>query len=203
MSNLSYQFWKLSLLTAYRGLLDFQTRGLENVPKRGGAILAGNHASFLDPPAMGAPIAREVYFVARGSLAESKALGIFMWMSDVIRIRRGEGDTVAIRKMMKRLEEGGLVGVFPEGTRSLDGNLGPFEQGAVLVARRAKVPIIPVGIAGTFEALPKGRGLRRYPVRVVYGKPFDASVGTRDEANQELRRRIGLLLEEARSWIAV
>lgn len=203
MSAIGYQVCKLGLLALYRALLDFEARGMENVPKRGPALLAANHASFLDPPALGIALARQVYFVARGTLADSKKLDIFMWLSDVIRIRRGEADSAAIRKVMQRLGEGGLVGLFPEGTRSLDGKLGEFEEGTILIARRAKVPIIPVGIAGTFEALPKGRGLRRHPIRVVYGKPFDASAGSRAEANQELRRRIGLLLEEAQSWKAV
>lgn len=203
MTALGYQSFKLSFLVLMRGLLDYEAQGLENVPKRGAAILAGNHCSFLDPPALGVAISRPVFFVARGTLADSKALDIFMWLSDVIRIRRGEGDTVAIRKVMQRLHEGQLVALFPEGTRSLDGKLGPFEEGAVLIARRAKVPIIPVGIAGTYEALPKGRGLRRFPIRVLFGKPFDVSAGSRAEANEELRRRIGLLLEEAKSWKSV
>lgn len=200
MKEALYHLSRHLCLGVLRGFFDFRFYGWENIPRSGAAILAGNHASFFDPPAMGAAVRRHVYFVARGTLAKSRLFAFFLWAYDVIRIRRGESDFQAVRSILERLKAGRVVGLFPEGTRSLDGQLGPFQEGTVLIARRARVPIVPLGIAGTFEAFPKGRRWpRRHPVRVVYGQPFDASSGTRDEANRELRRRIGLLLEEARS----
>lgn len=196
----AYHFFRKTLLTLFRTFFDLHVYGTENVPYRGGAVLVGNHASFMDPPVMGAVFNRPVSFVARGSLTESAA---FIWifkLCGVIPIRRNEADTQAIRTMVSHLSEGRLIGLFPEGTRSRDGKLGKFSEGAVLVARKAKVPIIPVAIYGTFDALPKGRiWPRRATVRVQYGIPLDANAGTREEVNELIRQRIALSLEELRS----
>lgn len=194
-----YHFFRRILLTILRGFFSFETYGSERVPHRGGAVLVGNHASFMDPPAMGVVFNRPVRFVARGTLTESKAFVWIFKLCAVIPIRRNEPDTISIRKMLDSLHAGELVGLFPEGTRTLDGKLGEFAPGAILVARRAKVPIIPVAIYGTFDALPKGRlWPRRATVRVAYGIPIDANAGSRDEVNAKVRQQIELSLEELR-----
>lgn len=199
MHSFFYLLFRSLFYIGLRSFWNLQFDGLENVPKRGGAILVANHVSFFDPPVLGGPIKRHTSFVARATLSNSKVFALFFYLVEGISIRRGEADSGALREVLRRLQAGRLVALFPEGTRSPDGKLGKFSDGVIVLARKAKVPVIPAGIAGTYEAFPRKGGMKRHPIRVIYGKPFDASVGTREEANEELRRRIGLLLEEARA----
>jgi 1-acyl-sn-glycerol-3-phosphate acyltransferase len=152
---------------------DFKAYGRRNVPRSGGALLVSNHHSFLDPVLVGVPLDRPVSFMARSGLFGNRAFGWVIRSCNAYPVRQGTGDVGAMRQTIARLQEGHLLNVFPEGSRSEDGALGPIQHGVALVVRRARVPVVPVAIVGSFEAWPRHRRIfRPHPVRVLYGKPL-------------------------------
>ena len=148
-------------------------------PDHGGLLLA-NHQSFLDPIVLGLPLERSISFLARDSLFRLPGFGRYLRAMKTLPIARDAPATAVMRTALAAMGRGELVGLFPEGTRTRDGSLGELKPGFVTLARRGGVPVYPVGIAGTFEALPRSR---RLPVpspgrvRVVFGEPLtDAEI---------------------------
>ncbi len=149
-------------------------KGAENVPQTGGAIIASNHASGIDPFVLGAASRRSITFIARGTLAERRLFRMLTRGVHVVAISRNESDRAALRAINQELEEGRICGIFPEGTRSLDGRLQPFKSGVALIAQKAGVPVIPTYVAGSFQVWPKGRCVPRLFAKVVvrFGEPL-------------------------------
>lgn len=150
--------------------------GLENVPKEGGAILAGNHQSFLDNVILPLMIPdRKVVFLGKAEYFEKWHMRWFFKGASMIPIRRGGGSAseAALDTAVTALREGKLIGIFPEGTRSPDGRLYRGKSGVARMALEAGVPVVPVGITGTFEAMPYNRKVPRpHPVVVRFGAPL-------------------------------
>jgi 1-acyl-sn-glycerol-3-phosphate acyltransferase len=194
-STLTYRVGRGLCALACRAFLRPRFEGLEHLPAEGGALIASNHQSYLDIPLVAISTARHVCFVARDSLADSKALGWLMRRSGAVLIRRGKPDRAALREMVAHLEGGDLVSVFPEGTRSTDGAVAAFRGGAMLAARLARVPIVPAGIRGTLAAWPKGRGPRPAPVSIAFGPPVD---GALPDAADLVRARVLALVGDGR-----
>jgi len=197
MMRLVYMLW-----------LRFQARGLENVPKTGGGLVLVNHQSFLDPTLVGVPLQRPVSYLARDSLFRVPVIGWVLRNTYVMAINRDAPGTASIRTATQRMNDGFLVGLFPEGTRSLDGHVGEFKPGFISLIRRAKVPVYPVGIAGAHEAMPRG-GVRLWSqkVRVVYGKPLCtgevarlSAKGHEEELVAFVRSAVEACQHEAQSW---
>lgn len=187
--------------------LEYRARGIENLPT-GPALLIANHQSFLDPLLIGLPLQRPVSFLARDTLFKVPVIGWILRSTYVMPIRREVAGTESLRVSLKRLEDGYLVGIFPEGTRSRDGRLGVMKPGFIALARRAQVPLIPVAVSGTFEAMPRGAFfLRPRRVRVVFGAPIGveelaAFQGRGSEAGliQLVTERLTRVLDEADEW---
>lgn len=154
-----------------------RVEGVENIPREGGAVLAANHQSFVDILMLGGYVPRHVAFVARDTLANWAWLGYTMRQCGAMLVKRGTSDRKALRAMTQHLELGDTVAIFPEGTRTNDGRLLEFKGGALLAARMAKVPIVPVGIRGAIEAWPRGRSIP-YPKKIGlrFGPPIDSSL---------------------------
>lgn len=168
-------------------LFRLRARGKENVPREGGAVLAANHTSNLDPWPLGLPLfpRRYLRFMAKSELYWFP-LSLFLKAAGAFKVRRGEGDVEAIRKAVELCREGHIVVMFPEGTRRKKGLRKKWEArphtGAARIAREAGVPLVPAAIRGT------DRVVRLGPLRVVYGKPLEPS----DDAQETTER----LMEE-------
>jgi 1-acyl-sn-glycerol-3-phosphate acyltransferase len=148
-----------------------------HVPRKGPVLIVSNHQSHLDPPAVGCgPMFRPTAFVARDTLFKNPAFGWLLRNINALPIKRDEADTTAIRDVLERLESGGAVVMFPEGTRSPEGCIKPFKRGMGLLLKKARCPVVPVGIDGFTHTWPRNAKrphLRGRRLAVVYGKPFD------------------------------
>lgn len=146
----------------------------ERVPQTGPVILASNHASFIDPPLIGAGLAREISFLARESLFRFPIIGWLFRSVHAVPVDRDGGGARGLRIILERLLAGGGIVLFPEGTRTKDGNLQSAHSGVGLIVLKSDAPVVPVRLFGTFEAY--GRKLkfpRPYRVSVKYGVPID------------------------------
>ena len=151
---------------------DLKVYGRDNVPDDGGALMISNHQSFLDPALLGAQLRRPMSYLAKSELWDNAALGWLITRLNAFPVRQGAGDVGAIKETISRLQEGHLLNIFPEGSRTEDGELLPIQPGVALVVRKAKVPVVPAVVDGSFDAWPKGSKLfRSHPVRVLIGKP--------------------------------
>ncbi len=150
----------------------------ENIPESGPAIVAGNHSSHLDGLLINTASIltkrRSVVFLAAADVYESnRAFRIMCDLVNCIPVKRDENDRVALLKTMRLLRDGNLFGIFPEGQRSRDGSIGEGKEGVAVLALATGVPVIPVGISGTFEALPrKTKFIKPAKVRLKFGLPI-------------------------------
>jgi len=170
-----------------------KVEGKEHLPDEP-VLLISNHQSYLDIPLVAnAYRPRHVCFVARESLARSRFLAFIMRHSGAVLIERGGADRAALNDMVAHLRAGDTVCVYPEGTRSRDGTLGEFKAGALFAAKRARVPIVPVGIRGGVQAQPKGASFPRFErMGLRFGKPLDPrSKEALERARADIQTMIG------------
>lgn len=143
-----------------------RVEGLEHAPRQGAYILVSNHCSNLDPPFIGAAVGhhtgRVIHFMAKDEISHWPLVGWLAHSSGVFFVRRGVGDRAAQRIAVGHLAAGRPIGLFPEGTRSRDGQLREAKSGAALIAMRSGVPLLPVGITGSGRIFP---GRSRWPHR--------------------------------------
>ena len=147
--------------------------GKEHIPRKGGFVVASNHASFLDPVLLGSACPRGLNFAARDSLFKNPLLRYLISNVGAFPIKRWSADLAAVKESVRRLSlNAGLV-VFPEGTRSPDGLLQPMSHGFALLAAKACVPIIPAWISGSYKAWgKKSKIMRPVKITVVFGQPL-------------------------------
>lgn len=156
-------------------LFRFTVIGVEHLPPTGGAVVVANHQSWLDPIILPLALPRKPAFLAMEELWRMPVIGTVMRVYGplAIPLNRGAVDATALKRSLRALQGGALLIIFPEGGISPDGRLRPFHDGAAMLAARAKVPMIPVAIRGTADALPLGRMLpRRRPITVRIGPPI-------------------------------
>lgn len=161
----------------------FRISGSENCPKAGPLIIALNHASFLDPLIAGVAAPRPLNFMARHSLFRNKIFSRILMSVNAFPLRREGADLGAMRAAIDKLRQGKAVLIFPEGTRSRDGNLGAPRAGIGLLAVMSGADILPCYIKGSIDALPKGAIFPRFKkISVCIGKPvkFDRNVSGKD-----------------------
>lgn len=171
---------------------DVRAEGIERLPE-GGAIIVTNHQSLMDIPLLVAALPRRVCFLAKRELGRIPLFGKAMGYAGNLFIDRGDPrDAVhLVRDAMRSIREGNLVVIFPEGTRSEDGEIGEFKPGAFYLALKGDVPVVPVYIDGGRRALPKGSVLFR-PAELVVRilPPLPSSAFSKEEIALEARRRI-------------
>ncbi len=175
-------FYRYSLKILFR----LEAHGIENVPQKGGLLLISNHASNLDPPALGVYLPRTMHTMAKEELFKYPVVRTIMTKMKGIPIRRGAVDRKAMRECAKWLKLGSVVLLFPEGTRTPDGELQEGKAGAAMLALGAGVPCLPAYIQGSYDAWPRHKKLPRYKkVHIHYGKPFDLPERPEDMKSKE------------------
>jgi 1-acyl-sn-glycerol-3-phosphate acyltransferase len=190
--------WTLRLIGARcRG------HGLEHVPARGGFVMAANHESHIDGVMLVGRVPRPLHVVAKRELFDTPVVGTVFRALDFIPLdrRRRHQARASLSKGTARVRDGEGALIFPEGTRSPEGRLLPFKKGAVIMAIQAQVPLVPVGIAGSYEAFPPGGlDLHPGPVRFRVGPPIPTAGLTLDDRTQvltALETAVGELRERA------
>ena len=172
---MNFYYWvgyHLSRL-AGRFLFRFRVVHPERMIQSGPVILAMNHQSYLDPPLAGITCDRPIYFLARRTLLNIPLLGGVLPKVNVIPVNQEGVDRTAIKALIRVLQAGNGVLIFPEGSRTMDGDLQPAEPGLGLVIARTLAPVVPMRIFGAREALPRGGGhLRLVPITIVIGEPI-------------------------------
>lgn len=182
-----YGFCHYLISAAYGMFFRGEVAGVENLPQTGSFLIAANHLSFLDPPLIGAQVPRQLSYFARKTLWKP---GLASWWLDTVGTipvdRDGGQDVSAIKRVLRALQDDKGLILFPEGTRSPDGQLQSAKAGVGLIACRSQVPVIPARIFGSFEALGKGGSLRLgTPVSIVFGEPIPPSAYDAPEAGKE------------------
>ncbi|HXW44421.1 MAG TPA: lysophospholipid acyltransferase family protein [Streptosporangiaceae bacterium] len=171
-----WMFLKYVLLgPALRLLFRPKVTGLEHVPREGGAILAANHVSFLDPLLLPLVVPRRVMFLTKVKYIDKPMLRWFLTGAGVIPVATDDPSAVggAVTAGVEAVRAGRLVGIFPEGTRSRDGLLHRGKTGVARIAMETGVPVIPAGITGTDLAFPRGAKLPRpHSVHITFGPPI-------------------------------
>jgi len=178
--------------------------GGKNVPRKGPTIIAPYHVSHLEPPAVACATNRPLRFMAKEELFRNKLFGKFIASLGAFPVKRGEGDTEAIRLAIAALQNGEAVLIFPEGQRGDGEHLQPVNRGVAMLAKRTGAKVVPVGIVGTHIAWPRGSKLKRHRITVAYGEPFtydECAKGANERENRELfalelQNRIARLCEE-------
>jgi 1-acyl-sn-glycerol-3-phosphate acyltransferase len=145
----------------------------ERVPVEGPVILAANHASFIDPPLVGAGLPRLINYLARETLFHVPVLAAILRSWKVVPVDRDAGTGKGLKTILQRLSQGGAIILFPEGTRTKDGNFQPARSGIGLTVIKSKAPVVPVRVFGTFEAYGRDKKFPRPSrLQVKYGKPL-------------------------------
>jgi 1-acyl-sn-glycerol-3-phosphate acyltransferase len=155
----AHLYWRLSRI------------GREHIPQTGGVIIASNHRSFMDPFLIGLMTRRPVYYMAKSEIFEIPVLRWFVSALGAFPVRRGAADVEAVETSRAILARGGVLVIFPEGTRTRPGALGKPKRGVGRLVLEAGVPVVPIALIGT-EAIRKGWRIRPKKVRIRAGGPL-------------------------------
>ncbi len=176
IKNLFYRSVRLSSRLLAVFVFDLRCFGRQNCQVEGGALILSTHQSLFDPVLIGVTFNEHLNYLARRTLFKNRIFGTIISLLDAIELDRDRSGLAGLKETMKRLRRGEKVLIFPEGTRTSDGRVAPLKPGFLSVARRSAVPLIPVAITGTYEALPRGsRRPRRYPLRVTVGPAIEVA----------------------------
>jgi 1-acyl-sn-glycerol-3-phosphate acyltransferase len=191
-----YQFSQRTVRVYLTLLWRFKTIDMQNVPLTGACIVAANHVSYFDPPALGCALPRKLHYMAKAELFEYPILKQLIPRLAAFPVARGKGDIGAIKRSVAILRQGEALGMFPEGTRNRDGTI-EAQTGVALLASMTGAPVVPAYIAGTDR-------LSRFPrITVTYGEPLHverSQKASREELAKitaEIMARIGGLRERS------
>jgi 1-acyl-sn-glycerol-3-phosphate acyltransferase len=174
--------------------------GLDRVPEEGGAVLAANHLSAIDPPFIGSFCRRGIWWMMKAELLEIPLVGEALTWTGAFPIRRGQPDLEGVHRARELVREGHVVGMFVEGTRQRFGYPGPIHPGALTIAMRERVPVVPCGVESFRWSL-----THRRACCVVFGKPvrFDelpaTGYGVREAADLVREELLRLWRQAARA----
>jgi len=196
-------YWLGYRLSCLIGRLFFRLRIIhrERMIQTGPVILAMNHQSYLDPPLAGITCDRAIYFLARRTLMDVPVLGWLLPKLNVIPVNQEGIDRSALKALIRVLKSGNAALVFPEGSRTLDGDLQPAQPGLGLVIAKTLAPVVPMRIFGAHEALPRGGGgLHFVAITILIGEPIFFTAADLESPGKDL---YGRLSERVMDAIAV
>lgn len=171
ISDFFYRFFALIIRAILRINGGLEVIGIENIPLKGGVIIAANHVSYLDPPLIGSVLPRRGTFIAMKELFDIPVLGRVIGHY-AFPVEEGGTRPSVIKKTINRLRAGELIAIFPEGQRSATGQLLKAKRGIGMLASIGDVPIVPAFIAGAGIALPfNAKWLRRSRITVIFERP--------------------------------
>lgn len=155
---------------------DYSQSGLRNVPKNGSVIFAANHVSFYDPPAIGAYIHRPINYFARDTLFKG-LFGKALHEIGTIPVARENAEVKSLKAIFRALKAKGIVAIYPEGTRSDDGQLAEPKPGAGMIACKSKATVIPTRLFGTYEVFGRQDKVPKLGghIHIAYGEPMAAA----------------------------
>ena len=180
-----YHFFRWVARTLWSAMGGVEVRGVENVPRSGAFLMIANHQSFLDPILVQATCPRILHSMAKSTQFGSPMFRRLLTLFYSFPVRRFEVDPQAVRQVLRRLQQGNAVIIYIEGERSWDGRLQAPRMGAVRVALKAGVPIVPVRVDGTYDAWPRWHGkIRRNRIRVEFREPLELPQLDRREARE-------------------
>lgn len=190
-----YRFFYRTSQVIAKTLFAFKVVHRERIIESGGAILAMNHESYLDPPLAGISCRRELHFLARKTLLQWPVLGPILPKLNVIPVDQDRADMSALKSIIKLVRAGHATIIFPEGSRTLDGCLQPAQPGLGLVIAKTLAPVVPMRIFGAYRAFPRGGKPRLFtPITLVVGEPIHFTnadlVGEGRELYQRLSERV-------------
>ena len=194
--------FRIQLTLLYR----IRVHGLENFPEPGSTLICSNHQSFLDPVVLGVACPRPLNYLARKTLFKTSPMRWLLELNDSIPIDLDSMGMAGIKESLKRLKRGEMLVLFPEGTRTDDGELLPLKPGFDLLARRSKSRMLPIALDGCYQAFPREAKLPRLgEIHVVIGEPIEYDEykdWSPEETAVILQSRIAECLAVARSRIA-
>jgi 1-acyl-sn-glycerol-3-phosphate acyltransferase len=173
LNNLYYGTVKLVFRIYLSVMFRLSDSGRENQPASGGALLVCNHQSYFDPAIVGVVFRRRINYMARESLFHFAPFRWAISAMDAIPINRDGMSIAGLKETLRRLRRGEMVLIFPEGTRTEDGNIQPLKPGFVALARRARVPLVPMALAGAYDAWPRQQ---RFPRPTVVHLHIDEPI---------------------------
>ncbi len=155
LNRLHYNFWKCLIRTCSVPYFRIRYTGVKNIPREGGVLAVSNHQSHLDPPLVGSGCPRRMNYLARETLFHPAVFGRFIYSVGAIPLDREGVGLSGIKESLKRLKRGEMLLVFPEGTRTPDGEIHTFKPGFTTLAVRSKSAILPIAIEGATAPGPK------------------------------------------------
>jgi len=164
--TLFYRFAQLLSWLYFRIFHRMEINGADNIPVKGSFILASNHTSYFDPPALGCKLPRNLHYFARNSLF-FWPLGLLIRNLNSIPVNRSQLDITTLKRVLKVLKSGDPLLVFPEGTRSPDGKLGAGKKGIGLLLAKSQSDVLPAKVVGGFDVLGKGMLIPRIGRQLV------------------------------------
>jgi len=195
ISSMIYMISRFMLKVFLKIFLKLKATGQHNLPRKGPYIVACNHVSYLDPPILGGSITPKARFLVQDTLFKKGLMGWWMRNNGCIPVKRGERDLKAMKRTLKFLGKGGVLAIFPEGTRSEDDSLKKAHAGMGFLAFKAQVPIIPAYIKGSIKALRKhSKSLTIHPVHIYFGPKIEPRSFSKREIPKERYEEIGKLV---------
>ncbi len=156
-----------------RSLFSVDIKGIENIPEKGAGVLLSNHTSFLDSIILGVFPKRHIWFMAKNSEYKGPVLTWALKRARAFPVRRYANDVQAVRNALRIIQEGHILGIYPEGERTWVNTLLPFRNGTLRLVLALGRPVIPVGISGAYELMPRWTSsIEKSPVKIRIGEPF-------------------------------
>ncbi|HMC11335.1 MAG TPA: lysophospholipid acyltransferase family protein [Pirellulaceae bacterium] len=200
--RVGYDAFRVLARSAAVWLYGLRVEGRDHWPAAGGGLVCANHQSMFDPPLVGMTCSRRMSYLARDTLFRVPVLSQLITFLDAIPIDREGVGLAGLKETLRRLKAGELVLIFPEGTRTHDGEVAALKPGFISVARRSRVPLIPLGLDGAYQAWPRTSRFPRFGrIAVVIGEPITAeqvAAFSDDDLLKELGQRMVSCHDNAR-----